>query len=70
MKLKIHGRHLERRAWGVTLACLQPVAWLEWRPSTAHLHQRKAQDPREGPSLAGRTTRGFLRIGVARPTFS
>ena len=48
------------------LACLRPAAWLEWWPSTAHLHQRKTQDPREGPSLAGRTTRGFLRNGLAR----
>ena len=26
----------------------------------------QAQDPREGPSLAGRTTRGFLRHGLIR----
>ena len=35
-------------------------------PSTAHLHQHKTQDPREGPSLAGRTTRSFLRHGLIR----
>ena len=33
---------------------------------TAHLHQQGIQDPREGPSLAGRTTRGFLRHGLVR----
>ena len=48
------------------LACLRPVAWLKWWPSTAHLHQRKTQDSREGPSLARRTTRDFLRNGLAR----
>src|SRR3954469_4568333 len=45
------------------------AAWLKWGPSTAHLPQHKTQDPREGPSLAGRTTRSFLRhgpIGLAR----
>src|SRR4051812_37439025 len=47
-------------------ACLQPAAWLKWGPSTAHLHQHKTQDPREGPSLAGRTTRHFLRRGLIR----
>src|SRR3954468_22408685 len=35
-------------------------------PCAAHLHQRKIQDPREGPSLAGRTTRCFLRRGLVR----
>src|SRR3954466_14718654 len=48
------------------LACLRPAAWLEWGPSAAHLHQHKTQDPREGPSLAGRTTRRFLRRGLIR----
>src|SRR3954467_14124415 len=43
------------------LACLRPAAWLKWGPSMAHLHQHETQDPREGPSLAGRTTRSFLR---------
>ena len=32
----------------------------------AHLHQRKTQDPREGPSLAGWMTRSFLRHGLIR----
>ena len=32
----------------------------------AHLHQHKTQDPREGPSLAGRTTWSFLRRGLVR----
>ena len=41
-------------------------AWLKWWPSTAHLHQHKTQDPREGPSLAGRTMQDFLRNGLAR----
>ena len=48
------------------LACLRPAAWLKWGPSAAHLHQHKTQDPREGPSLAGRTTRDFLRNCLAR----
>ena len=30
----------------------------------AHLHQHKIRDPREGPSLARRTTRSFLRHGL------
>ena len=30
------------------------------------LHQHKTQDPREGPSLVGRTMQGFLRDGLAR----
>src|SRR3954469_4255447 len=32
----------------------------------AQLHRYKTQDPREGPSLAGRTTRHFLRRGLVR----
>src|SRR3954468_12769255 len=48
------------------LACLRPAVWLKRGPSTAHLHQHKTQDPREGPSLAGRTTRRFLRRGLIR----
>ena len=35
-------------------------------PSTAHLRQQKTQDPSEGPSLAGRSTRTFLRHGLVR----
>src|SRR3954468_9008759 len=48
------------------LACLRPAAWLEWGPNVAHLHQHKAQDPREGPSLARRTTRRFHQHGLLR----
>src|SRR3954470_952674 len=51
------------------LACLRPAAWHEWGPNVAHLHQHKVQDPREGPSLARRTTRRFLKhalLGLAR----
>ena len=48
------------------LSCLRPAAWLKCCPSTAHLHQHKTQDPREGPSLAGRMTRSFLRHGLVR----
>ena len=48
------------------LACLWPAVWLHQLPSTAHLHQPNTQDPREGPSLAGRTTQGFLRGGLTR----
>ena len=36
------------------------------RPSMAHLHQHKTQDPREGPSLAGRMAQGYIRNGLAR----
>src|SRR4051812_13595885 len=48
------------------LACLRPAAWLEWGPNVAHLHQHKSQDPREGPSLARRTTWSFLQHGLLR----
>src|SRR3954464_14832198 len=48
------------------LACLRPAAWLERGPRTAPLHQHETQDPREGPSLAGRTTRRFLRRDLVR----
>src|SRR3954463_7027806 len=48
------------------LACLRPAAWLEWGPSVAHLHQHKAQEPREGPRLARRTTWRFLKHGLLR----
>src|SRR3954470_16615560 len=48
------------------LACLRPAAWLEWGPNVAHLHQHKAQDPSEGPSLARRTTWSFLQHGLLR----
>src|SRR3954467_14297545 len=48
------------------LACLRPAAWLKWGRSVAHLHQHKAQDPREGPSLARQTTRRFLKHGLLR----
>ena len=33
---------------------------------TAHLHRQGIQDPREGPSLAKRTTQDLLRSGLAR----
>ena len=48
------------------LACLRPAAWLKRGPSTANLHQLKLKDLREGPSLAGRTTGGFLGHGLVR----
>ena len=48
------------------LACVRPAVWLKWWPCTAHLHQRQTQHPREGPSLAGRTTQDFFRNGLAR----
>ena len=35
-------------------------------PSTAHLHQLMLKDPREGPSLTGRTTGSFLRGSLIR----
>ena len=46
-------------------ACMRPTMWLHRRPGTAHL-QHKAQDPREGPSLAGRTTRRIPRRSLLR----
>src|SRR4051812_29834491 len=48
------------------LACLRLAAWLKWGPSAARLHQHKTEDPREGPSLAGRMTRHFLGHGLIR----
>src|SRR4051812_38880132 len=48
------------------LACLRPAVWLKWGLSMAHPRQHKAQDPREGPSLARRTTWRFLKHGVLR----
>src|SRR4051812_13457779 len=59
------GGYCRRSGNGGPQTCL-PAAWLEWGPSTAHLHQRKTQDPREGPSLARRTTRCFLRRDLLR----
>ena len=47
------------------LACLRPAAWLkggQHGPSSS----TQAQDPREGPSLAGRMTRSFLRHSLIR----
>ena len=43
-------------AYGVAQAVAQ------YAPSSS----TQAQDPREGPSLAGRTTQGFLRGGLSR----
>ena len=47
--------------------CLPAACGVAQRgPSTAHLHQHKTQDPREGPSLAGWTMQGFLRGDLTR----
>ena len=46
------------------LACLRPTAWQCEQACTAHLHQQGIQDPREGPSLARRTTQDLLRSGL------
>ena len=47
--------------------CLPAACGMAQRgPSMTHLHQHKTQDPREGPSLAGRTTWSFLRRGLIR----
>ena len=47
--------------------CLPAACGVAQRgPSTAQLHQHKTQDPREGPSLVGRTTGSFLRHGLIR----
>ena len=47
--------------------CL-PVAHSVAKPAgrTAHLHQQGIQDPREGPSLARRTTQDLLGSGLTR----
>ena len=45
-------------------ACGLRVA--QWWPSMAHLHQRKTQDPREGPSLTRWTTQDLLGSGLTR----
>ena len=43
-------------------ACGVAQGVAQYGPSTS----TQAQDPREGPSLAGRTTQGFLRGGLVR----
>ena len=35
------------------LACLQPVAWLKWGPSAAHLHQLKLKTLARGQASRG-----------------
>ena len=45
------------------LACLRPAAWLKGGPARPIFINT---DPRPGPSLAGRTTRSFLRHGLIR----
>ena len=48
------------------LACLRPAAWLKGGAQHGPSSPTQTQDPREGPSLAGRTTRSFLRHGLIR----
>ena len=48
------------------LACLRPAAWLKGGAQHDPSSPTQTQDPREGPSLAGRTTRSFLRHGLVR----
>src|SRR3954464_14092734 len=67
MRTLVAGANVSVLGTGVPrVACLRPAAWLKGGPSMAHLHQHKTQDPREGPSLAGRMTRSFLRHGLIR----
>ena len=61
------GGYCRRSRNGGPQTCLPAACGVaQRRPSTARLHQHKTQDPREGPSLAGRTTRSFLRHGLIR----
>ena len=46
------------------LARLRPTVWLYERARMAHLHQQGIQDPREGTSLARRTTQDLLGSGL------
>ena len=48
------------------LACLRPAAWLKRGAQRGPSSPTQTQDPREGTSLAGRTTRSFLRHGLIR----
>ena len=48
------------------LACLRPAAWLKGGAQHGPSSSTQTQDPREGPSLAGRTTQSFLRHGLIR----
>src|SRR3954464_3752512 len=67
MRTLVAGANVSVLGTGVPrVACLRPAAWLKGGPSMAHLHQHKTQDPREGPSLAGRMTRSFLKHGLIR----
>ena len=45
--------------------CL-PVAWLMWGPQHGPSSSAQAQDPCEGPSLAGRMIGSFLRSSLIR----
>src|SRR4051812_41487486 len=61
------GGYYRRSRNGGPQTCLPAACGVARRgPSTAHLHQHKTQDPREGPSLTGRTTRHFLRHCLIR----
>ena len=48
------------------LACLRPAALLKGGAQHGPSSPTQTQDPREGPSLAGRTTRSFLRHDLVR----
>ena len=48
------------------LACLRPAAWLKEVVQYGLSSSTQAQDPREGPSLAGWTMQGFLKGGLTR----
>ena len=61
------GGYCRRSGNGGPQTCLPAACGVAQRgPGTAHLHQHKTQDHREGPSLAGRTTWSFLRHGLIR----
>ena len=61
------GGYCRRSGNGGPQTCLPTACGVAQRgPSMAQLHQHKTQDPREGPSLAGRTMWNFLRRGLIR----
>src|SRR3954467_5522045 len=67
MHMQMYHSLCRRSGNGGPQTCLPAACGVaQRRPSTTHLRQHKTQDPREGPSLAGRTTQSFLRRGLIR----
>ena len=46
------------------LACLRPVTWLKWWPSTAHLHQLKLKTLARGQASRGGRRKASSRGGL------